>query len=85
MLSYGYFCLFFNVFRVRDYIAAGLDGKIVDPDGGIHEHRLRAQNADQFSVPSVLPANRWTSLLRGEPAHVPVNAFIEHEMKMAFV
>ena len=56
--------LFFNVFRVSDYIAAGLDGKIVDPDGGIHEHCLRAQNADQFSVPSVLPANRWTSLLR---------------------
>ena len=59
-----YAFLFLIVFRVCDYIAAGLDGKIVDPDGGIHEHRLRAQNAVQISVPSVLPANRWTSLLR---------------------
>ena len=52
-----YAFLFLNVFRVCDYIAAGLDGKIVDPDGGIHEHRLIAQNADQISVPSVLSAN----------------------------
>ena len=31
-----YAFLFLNVFRVCDYIAAGLDGKIVDPDCGIH-------------------------------------------------
>ena len=79
-----YAFLFLNVFRVCDYIAAGLDGKIVDPDCGIHEHHLRAQNAVQISVPSVLPANRYI-IVTSEPAHVPVNAFIEHEMKMAFV
>ena len=35
-----YAFLFLNVIRVCDYIAAGLDGKIVDPDCGIHEYRL---------------------------------------------
>ena len=30
-----YAFLFLNVFRVCDYIAAGLDGKIVDADGVI--------------------------------------------------
>ena len=40
MDSFVYAFLFLNVFRVCDYIAAGLDGKIVDPDGGVHEHRL---------------------------------------------
>ena len=30
------------VIRVRDYISSGLNSKIIDPDGGVHVKRLRA-------------------------------------------
>ena len=37
-------------------ITAGLDAIVVDPDGGVHSSRLRAQFANQVSlIPSVLP------------------------------
>ncbi len=39
------------MYRVEDYISSGLDSKIVDPDGGIHENRLRAQKAKEKILP----------------------------------
>ena len=58
----------FSYNRVRDYIAAGLDHKLVDPDGGIHLHRLQAQNPQVVSpLPHTLPSDGWTSSLQQLP------------------
>ena len=56
-------------FSVTDYIAAGIDSKLVDPDGGIHVHRLQAQIKEgqvstvQPPIPHTLPQDGWTSSL----------------------
>ncbi len=57
------------MYRVQDYISSGLDGKIVDLDGGIHENRLRAQKEKNKTpiIPTPLPAEGWTSSLRQLP------------------
>jgi len=57
------------MYRVQDYISSGLDGKIVDPDGGIHENRLRAQKEKNKTpiIPTPLPAEGWTSSLHQLP------------------
>ena len=39
----------------HDYVAAGLDCKLVDPDGGVHVHRLQAQKSQV--VPHTLPSD----------------------------
>ena len=49
-----------QVYRVGDYIAAGLDSKIVDPDGGLHTQCLQAQLERSISpIPSKLPSDGW--------------------------
>lgn len=53
--------------RVCDYILAGLDAKIVDPDGGIHSNRLRARSEKDISIPNPLPTDGWTSSLSQLP------------------
>ena len=46
---------------VCDYITAGLDTKIVDPDGGIHSSHLWSVHANQVvPIPSVLIWRWWT-------------------------
>ncbi len=59
------------MYRVEDYISSGLDSKIVDPDGAIHENRLRAQKAKEKNttpvLPSSLPSEGWTSSLQQLP------------------
>ena len=46
-------------YSVCDYITAGLDAKIVDPDGGVHSSRLGAHFENQVSpIPSVFPLER---------------------------
>ena len=61
-------CFFFSYNRVRDYVAAGLDRKLVDPDGGIHLRRLQAQNPQVVSpLPHTLPSDGWTSSLQQLP------------------
>ena len=58
----------FSYNRVRDYVAAGLDHKLVDPDGGIHLRRLQAQNPQVVSpLPHTLPSDGWTSSLQQLP------------------
>ena len=53
------------MFRVLDYISSGLDSKIIDPDGGIHENRLREEK-DQNTIITItfpFPSKGWTSSL----------------------
>lgn len=49
----------------HDYVAAGLDCKLVDPDGGVHVRRLQAQISQV--VPHTLPSDGWTSSLQQLP------------------
>ena len=61
-------CFFFSYNRVCDYVAAGLDHKLVDPDGGIHLRCLQAQNPQVVSpLPHTLPSDGWTSSLQQLP------------------
>ena len=54
--------------RVRDYITAALDCKLVDPDGGMHLRRLQAQDPQVLSpLPHSLPSDEWTSSLKELP------------------
>ena len=42
----------------------------MDPDGGVHSNRLRAQFANQVSpIPRVLPLEGWTSSLQQLPPY----------------
>ena len=62
------FFFFFLYNRVCDYIAAGLDHKLVDPDGGIHLCCLQAQYPQVVSpLPHTLPSDGWTSSLQQLP------------------
>ena len=47
--------LFFD--SVKDYINSGLDKKVIDPDGGIHYQRLRAEKENQNTTGKQQPAN----------------------------
>ncbi len=53
------------VFRVQDNISSGLDSKIIDLDGGIHENRLREEKEKNTItiIQSPLPSKGWTSSL----------------------
>ena len=46
-------------------VSSGLDGKIVDPDGGVHANRLRAQKEKETTgtIPIRLPSEGWMSNL----------------------
>ena len=48
-----------HVNTVHDYVAAGLDGNIVDPDGGVHTGHLRAESKKIPPIPGELPSNEW--------------------------
>ena len=62
------FFFFFSYNRVCDYVAAGLDHKLVDLDGGIHLRHLQAQNPQVVSpLPHTLPSDGWTSSLQQLP------------------
>ena len=47
--------IFFD--SVNDYINSGLDKKVIDPDGGIHYQRLRAEKENRDTSGKQLPAN----------------------------
>ena len=59
---------YFILCRVCDYISAGLDAKLVDPDGGVHSNRLRARFESEVAIPNPLPSDGWTSSLSQLPS-----------------